>query len=211
MPCQKLGKEGTNTITDMIFEVLQIITEEINHFFDTEIEEKPVSLDNIAFVESEIGEDTGMNNIILSLLHTEEESTLKGISNYGIEGTKVLYKNNKIYLNLYIMFSANRTKYTESLKSVSKVIEFFQSKKVFTQSNTHFDRALEGMDKIKNFKFMVELFTPSFEEMNFIWGTLGGKQYPSIIYKVSVLEIERNILHSEGSVITEINGDLNQN
>ncbi|MFD2565672.1 DUF4255 domain-containing protein [Aquimarina rubra] len=194
----------------MIFEVLQIITEEVNNFFNIEIEEKPVSLDNIAFIESETNDNTNTNNnVILSLLHTEEEATLKNILNHQIEGTKVVYKNNKVHLNLYTMFSANRSDYTESLKSLSKIIEFFQSKRIFTQSNTSFDRELDGMDKIKDFRFTVELFSPSFEEMNFIWGTLGGKQYPSVIYKVSVLEIERDVTQSEGNLITEINGSLN--
>ncbi|WP_298312710.1 DUF4255 domain-containing protein [uncultured Aquimarina sp.] len=194
----------------MIFEVLQIITEEVNNFFNIEIEEKPVSLDNIAFIESETNENSNTsNNVVLSLLHTEEEATLKNILNHQIEGTKVVYKNNKVHLNLYIMFSANRSDYTESLKSLSKIIEFFQSKRIFTQSNTSFDREVDGMDRIKDFRFTVELFSPSFEEMNFIWGTLGGKQYPSVIYKVSVLEIERDVTQSEGSLITEINGSLN--
>ncbi|WP_108802505.1 DUF4255 domain-containing protein [Aquimarina sp. Aq107] len=194
----------------MIFEVLQIITEEVNNFFNIEIEEKPVSLDNIAFIESETNDNQNTsNNVVLSLLHTEEEATLKNILNHQIEGTKVVYKNNKVHLNLYIMFSTNRSDYTESLKSLSKIIEFFQSKRIFTQSNTIFDREVDGMDKIKDFRFTVELFSPSFEEMNFIWGTLGGKQYPSVIYKVSVLEIERDVTQSEGSLITEINGSLN--
>ncbi len=194
----------------MIFEVLQIITEEVNNFFNIEIEEKPVSLDNIAFIESETNDNQNTsNNVVLSLLHTEEEATLKNILNHQIEGTKVVYKNNKVHLNLYIMFSANRSDYTESLKSLSKIIEFFQSKRIFTQSNTIFDREVDGMDKIKDFRFTVELFSPTFEEMNFIWGTLGGKQYPSVIYKASVLEIERDVTQSEGSLITEINGSLN--
>lgn len=92
----------------MIFEVLQIITEEINNFFDIEIEEKPVTLSNIAFVESDVGDSTSSNNVVLTLLHTKEEATLKNISNNSIEGTKVIYKNNKVYLNLYIMFAANK-------------------------------------------------------------------------------------------------------
>lgn len=191
----------------MIFEVLQIITEEVNHFFDLEIEEKPVSLENIAFIESE-DEEAGSNNIVLSLLHTEEEVTMKNISNHEIDGNKVIYKNNKIHLNLYIMFSANRNSYTGSLKSISTILEFFQSKRIFTQSNTNFDRDLDGMDAVGNFKFTVDLFTPSFEEMNFIWGTLGGKQYPSIIYKVSVLEIERDIAQKEGALVGGVSGNL---
>ncbi|MCG8306772.1 MAG: DUF4255 domain-containing protein [Cytophagales bacterium] len=194
----------------MIFEILQIITEELNNYFNIEFEEKPVVLDNIAFVEGEEGEGSPNNNVILTLLHAQEENTLKNIPNHAVEGTKVVYKHNKVYLNLYIMLSANRSGYSESLKSISRVVEFFQSKRIFTQANTSFDRALDGMDKIKDFRFAVELFTPSFEEMNFIWGTLGGKQYPSLIYKVNVLEIERDLTQSEGGLITEINGSLSR-
>ncbi|RZS92518.1 DUF4255 domain-containing protein [Aquimarina brevivitae] len=194
----------------MIFEVLQIVTEELNTFFDAEIDEKPISLDNIAFIESEQGNQGDTNNVLLTLLHIQEEPTLKNISNHHIEGTKVVYKNHKVNLNLFIMFAANKDTYTESLKHISKVIEFFQSKRIFTQANTNFDRDLEGMDQVSDFKFTVELFTPSFEEMNFIWGTLGGKQYPSVIYKVSVLQIERDVTQSEGSLITEINGSINR-
>lgn len=186
----------------MIFEVLQIITEEINHFFDIEIEEKPVSMDNIAFIESEQGNQGETNNVLLTLLHLQEEPTLKNVPNYEIEGTKVVYKNNKVNLNLFIMFAANKDTYTESLKHISKVIEFFQSKRIFTQANTSFDRDLEGMDKINDFRFTVDLFTPSFEEMNFIWGTLGGKQYPSVIYKVSLLNGIKKEYLKEGKMIT---------
>jgi hypothetical protein len=192
----------------MIFEVLQVIKEEVNGYF----EGNPVSLDNIATIDSDTGDgNNGASDIILSLLNMQEEVTLKNVPNSYINGTKVTYKNPKIYLNLYILFSANSNTYEESLKSISKIIEFFQAKKVFTQDNTSYDRDLEGMEKLKNFKFNVDFFTPSFEELNYIWGTLGGKQYPSLIYKVSVLEIERNVTAKEGPVIIEVNNILKRN
>jgi len=192
----------------MIFEVLQVIKEEVNGYF----EGNPVSLDNIATIDSDTGDgNNGAGDIILSLLNMQEEVTLKNVPNSYINGTKVTYKNPKIYLNLYILFSANSNTYEESLKSISKIIEFFQAKKVFTQDNTSYDRDLEGMEKLKNFKFNVDFFTPSFEELNYIWGTLGGKQYPSLIYKVSVLEIERNVTAKEGPVIIEVNNILKRN
>jgi hypothetical protein len=49
------------------------------------------------------------------------------------------------------------------------------------------------MSNLKDFRFTVELYTPTFEELNFIWGTLGGKQYPSALYKLSLIEVERNL------------------
>jgi hypothetical protein len=62
------------------------------------------------------------------------------------------------------------------------------------------------MSNVDNFRFTVELYTPTFEELNYIWGTLGGKQLPSALYKVSMIQIERNIAQAEGQLIGEFSG-----
>lgn len=190
----------------MLFEVLQIITEEVNGYF----EGNPVSMDNIASIASEQGDTTGTaTDIILTLLNLQEEVTLKNRPNYSVTGTNITYKNHIVNLNLYILFSANNDKYDEALKNLSKVIEFFQGKKVFTQANTTYNRDNAAMSDISNFKFVVDLFTPTFEELNFVWGTLGGKQIPSVMYKVSLVKIEREAILSKGGLITEVHGELN--
>ena len=190
----------------MIFEVLNVITEEINSYL---VDGTSVTLDNIATIDTDNGDTpNGPTGIILSLLNLQEEFTLKNIPNHYVSGTEINYRNPKVNLNLFILFSANQSSYTESLKSLSKVLEFFQGKKVFTQDNTTYSRESEGMEKLKNFKFLVDLYTPTFEELNFIWGTLGGKQYPSVIYKVSLVEIERDITQSKGTLITQIDNIL---
>ncbi len=190
----------------MIFQVLQIIREEVNAYFDDD----PVSLANIATIAS--GEDNDEeSDIILTLVNIDEEPTLKNVPNYKIEGTTVSYKNPKVNINLYLLFSANNRRYTESLKSLSKIIEFFQGKSVFTQSNSNYDREDADMQGIGDFKFVTELYTPSFEQLSYVWGILGGKQYPSVIYKLRLLESERDILQAEGSVITQIDTTINKN
>lgn len=189
----------------MVFEVLQILTEEVNNYFGG----SPVSLDNIATVTSDQGDSGGTStDIILTLLNLQEEPTLKNKPNYSVEGTRITYKNNIINLNLYILFSANNDKYNEALKNLSKVIEFFQGKKVFTQANSIYNRDDVSMSRITNFRFVVDLFTPTFEELNFVWGTLGGKQIPSVMYKVSLVEIEREAVLGKGDLISQINGDI---
>lgn len=189
----------------MIFEVLQILTEEVNTYFDG----NPVSLGNIASVASEQGEQSEFTGIIITLVNLQEEKTLKNKPNVAVEGTSVIYKNPLVNLNLYILFSANNAMYVEGLKHLSKVIEFFQGKKVFTQANTTYNRDNVAMDNITDFKFVVDLFTPTFEELNFVWGTLGGKQMPSVMYKVSLISIEREAVLSKGGLITQINGRIN--
>jgi len=184
----------------VIYEILQIITEELNDY----LEGNEVSLANIADANSE-GNSTGsFPEISLSLINLQEEFALKNTRNNLVRGTSVSYKNSKIYLNLFVLFSLNKSSYTESLKSLTKVIAFFQGKKVFTQANSNYEN-VEGSENIKSFKFITELYTPTFEELNFIWGTLGGKQNPSVLYKVTLLEIERDAVTKEGAVISEMN------
>jgi len=192
----------------MIFEVIQIITEQVNSYLDEIGLEKSIVAENIAFLESQ--NDTISSNledkVALTLINLDEEASLKNVPNHSIENAKTIYKNSIINLNLYILFSANRNKYINSLNDISKIIAFFQGKKVFTQSNTIYNRNNVAMANIDNFRFSVELYTPTFEELNYIWGTLGGKQFPSALYKVSMIQIERNITQGEGQLISKVKG-----
>lgn len=187
----------------MIFETLQVIKEEVNAYFGA----STVSLENIATIETDPEGPGDSSDVILSLINLQEEFTLKNISNNYTNNTEVNYRNPKVNLNLYLLFSSTNTLYEESLKNLTKVVEFFQGKKVFTQDNTNFER-VDDMVNVGDFKFIVDLYTPSFEELNFIWGTLGGKQYPSAIYKVTLLEIHRDFVFEQGSVITGLNNGL---
>ncbi|AXB57652.1 DUF4255 domain-containing protein [Flavobacterium fluviale] len=191
----------------MIFEVIQIIAEQVNNYLVEIGLEKSVVPENIALLESQSHEgDFLKDGVALTLINIDEEAALKNFPNHTVENTKTIYKNSVINLNLYILFSANRDKYINSLKDISKIIEFFQGKKLFTQANTTYNRNSSAMSNVDNFRFSVELYTPTFEELNYIWGTLGGKQLPCALYKVSMIQIERNIVQAEGQVIGEFTG-----
>lgn len=192
----------------MVFEVIQIIAEQVNSYLDEIGLEKTVVAENIAFLESqnEIVSGNLEDKVALTLINLDEEATLKNFPNHSIENTKTIYKNSVINLNLYLLFSANRNIYINSLNDISKIIAFFQGKRLFTQANTIYNRNNIAMANIDNFRFSVELYTPTFEELNYIWGTLGGKQLPSALYKVSMIQIERNIAQAEGQLINKFKG-----
>jgi hydroxymethylpyrimidine pyrophosphatase-like HAD family hydrolase len=192
----------------MIFEVIQIITEQVNNYLDEIGLDKTVVAENIALLESqnEIVSSNLEDKVALTLINLDEEATLKNFPNHAVENAKTIYKNSVINLNLYLLFSANRNKYINSLNDISKIIAFFQGKKLFTQANTIYNRNNVAMTNIDNFRFTVELYTPTFEELNYIWGTLGGKQFPSALYKVSMIQIERNIPQGEGQLISRVTG-----
>lgn len=192
----------------MIYEVIQIITEQVNNYLEEIGLDKTVVAENIAFLESqnEIVSTNLEDKVALTVINLDEEATLKNFPNQTIENNKSIRKNSIVNLNLYILFSANRNKYISSLNDISKIIAFFQGKKKFTQANTIYNRNNVAMNNIDNFRFSIELYTPTFEELNYIWGTLGGKQFPSALYKVSMIQIERKIIQSEGQLIGTIQG-----
>jgi hypothetical protein len=194
----------------MIYEALQIISEQLDNYLSSAGLNNLVVLENIALLESaDENADHLKGKVVLTLLNLQEESALRNTPNFKIKDGKTEYRNPPIHLNFYLLISANCDTYDKSLRSLSKTIQFFQGKKVFTSTNTVYNRNNVAFDVLDYFKFILELYTLSLEELNYVWGTLGGRQLPSVIYKVQVLEIEQDIKLATSEVITHIGGDLN--
>ncbi len=196
----------------MIFETLHIIREELNQFLDPAGTVEPVVVENISILDNADNTDREtdlVNRIACTLINIEEESALKNFPNHTIEAGTIKYKNPKVYLNLYVLFSANLTTYQNSLEALANIIRFFQAKKTFSEKDTtsYLSNTEVTLD-LSSFRFNVELHTPSFEVLNHIWGTLGGRQLPCVLYKFSILELERNVLKGGGGLIQEIQGEL---
>lgn len=193
----------------MIYEALQIISEQLDSYLSTSGLSNLVELENIALLETTSENSGKLNNkVVLTLLNLKEEATLKNLPNYAvINKTTTEYKNPPIHLNLYLLISANCNTYINSLRCISKTIEFFQGKRIFTSENTVYETK-EDFEILESFKLITELYTPTFEELNYIWGTLGGRQLPSVIYKIQLIEIDRKQLAGIGKVITTITDTL---
>ncbi|WP_300664019.1 DUF4255 domain-containing protein [Fluviicola sp.] len=196
----------------MIYEALYILIGELNSYLASQGLDEDVVLDNIAFVENESESTPPMaNKVVLTLLNLNEEVTMRNLPNNRIESNKIAYRNNKINLNLYILFSSNKTGYDVSLKYLSRILEFFQGKSVFTQANTNFEHSDPILGAMGDFRYTLELYTPTFENLNYIWGTLGGRQLPSALYKMSLVVIDREATLNESPKITENIGNISVN
>lgn len=189
----------------MIYEAIQIISQQLDSYLTAAGLSNLVMLENVALFETS-SENTEKltNKLVLTLLKLEEETTLRNLPNFKvIDKITTEYRNPPVHLNLFLLISGNCNTYTNSLRSISKTIEFFQGKKVFTSDNTSYEPK-EDFDILEHFKLITELYSPTFEEMNFVWGTLGGRQLPSVIYKIQLVEIDRKELIGTAKVITEI-------
>jgi len=86
-----------------------------------------VVTDNIAMLETSNG-DKLSNNIIITVVNLEEESTLKNQSAYKSypSAGNAIYENAPVYLNLYVLFTCNYwgDKYIYALQRISYVVQF---------------------------------------------------------------------------------------
>ena len=194
----------------MIYEALQIISEQLDNYLSSQGLSNLVKLENIALLDSSSENAANVNGkVVLTLLNLEEDSTQKNLPNFKVRNGVTEYKNPPVNLNLFLLISANCDTYDKSLRCISKTIQFFQGKKVFTSTNTVYNRTNVAFDQLDQFRFNLELYTLSLEQLNYVWGTLGGRQLPSVIYKIQLIEIEQDLKLATSGVITHIGGDLN--
>jgi len=155
------------------------------------------------------------NIINLSMVNIKEEKTLKNLPNYvrNDASLKVTYENPPVFLNLQILMVATHFNYTDALLALSRAIQFFQYKNVFTQDNVApgsitKNEPLNLLDRLESFKLIFDFYSPTMEEVNHLWGTLGGKQYPFVMYVLRMLDLKFQAVQSEGGLITEIISDF---
>lgn len=193
----------------MIYEALQIISEQLNNYLSAAGLSNLVALENVGMLETSAENTEKLSGkVALTLINLEEEPTLKNQPHFKvIDKLTTEYRNPPVNMNIYLLVAANCNTYTNSLRAISKTIEFFQGKKVFTSENTTYEEK-EDFDVLGSFKLIVELYTASFEQLNHVWGTLGGRQLPSVIYKIQLVEIDRKALLGAEKVILHVNDTL---
>ena len=187
----------------MFYETLYFLQEQVNKYIDSlnlndpNVSSPVVILGNIGTLTDEELKNT--NNIILSLVNISEEFTLKNMPNYKKEGNDTIYYNPPVFLNLFLLFTACIKKYESALIYLSHVVRFFQGKNTFTQKNS--PSVLSGLE---DFKIIMDIYSPTFEQSNYLWSTLGGKQHPFILYKARLIEMERDSTSEKRPSVAEV-------
>ena len=192
----------------MIHYVLKFLGEQLNTYIDQVkkpgdwIESPYVMLQNISRLDEDALKTT--NKILISLLNIVEESSLKNNPDHTIlKNDSVTYGNPPLNLNLFIMVTSFMTNYENALIYLSYAITFFQGKYSFTLKNSTTE--VEALPD--DFHIILDLYTLGFEQLNYVWSTLGGKQHPFICYKVRLLRMERESTREVRGVIKEIHID----
>lgn len=192
----------------MIHPVLKFLAEQINVYIDQvkKIGDGVVSpvaiLQSIVRLDDETLKNT--NNILLSLVNFSEEATMKNNPNHTtFNNDMVVYRNPPVNLNLFILVTACMTNYENALIYLSHAITFFQGKYSFSLKNSV--TQVDGLPD--DFYIILDLYTLSFEQLNYLWSTLGGKQHPFVCYKVRLLQIERASTSETRGIIKQVRID----
>ena len=197
----------------MIDVALQLLRDELEHYLHVEVDPAiVVNLENIALFEP--SQPGNLNGVILSLVNIEEESALKNTaatrknSLGGID-----YINPPVFLNLYVLICSNpgEDRYHDALNILSGVIRFFQIRNTFSigtaAASTQVITGDEPEDMMQ-MRLQVELYTLTFEQINHLWGALGGRQLPFAMYKVRLAQVYDRRVVKEAPLIETIQQEV---
>lgn len=167
----------------MIYSAVSTISSVVNDYlrnrFST-IEDKLV-VSNLVNPDGSVAV-TEPDKIIMSLVNLQQET----VSHRGRGAT-----NKAVNLNVFLLFSASfeENNYLEGLRYLSGIISFFQANKVLNHSNT------PDMDPDID-KLSFEIVNQDLQNMSHLWGTMGAKYMPSILYKTRMISFTDGFLNN---------------
>lgn len=133
-------------------------------------------------------EDANPPGAYISLVNVQEERALRNSPHVERRLGQSTYIEPPVYLNLYLLFAFEFVAYDASLVHLSKTVELFQTKRWFspaTQTSAGANAFPATLEKL-----LFEMVNMNFEELNNLWGVLGGAYFPSVVYKVRMVKVQ---------------------
>ena len=153
---------------------------------------------------------TDDNHITLMLVGIEEERREgKRPYYFPTDDKQFLRLNPPVEIDLYLLFAAHNSVYETALRDISNVVGFFQASPTFDQQkNAALNASVTEPGKapwqlIDRLSF--KLHTLSFEQQNNLWGMIGGKYLPHVVYKVNMLTVFDTKSKEKASAVTALN------
>jgi len=194
----------------MIGSALLLLRNELDLYVKSKDNTVNVILDNVGLFETSKG-DHLTDHIIISLVNIEEESTLKNSPALKRPFTSsAKYENPAVYLNLYVLFSCNYAPdtgegYLGALKKLSYIVKFFQRNNTFSSASSLSAGTLPATEPdFNDLRVTMELYTLTFEQINHLWGSLGGRQIPFAMYKLRLVSVAEPGVVREVPLVEEI-------
>jgi hypothetical protein len=191
----------------MIYSALQSLTLKLNDF----IKIRYGTNEDLAELSNILEQDGSLtlketNKLIVSLINLEREPLLNGFPrSYDKGGTTHRVSAPPAFINLFVIFIAlsSGKHYPNALKLLSTVVEFFQVNFSIDHQNTPW-----LSNNIEKLTF--EIVNIDIQTLSQLWGALGCKYMPSVVYKVRMLTIDPEEVQSEIPAILKTQPNLSQ-
>jgi hypothetical protein len=146
-----------------------------------QLDEDPVVLSSLVDSDGRTAAHT-TNKLACFLVNIEPDLALRSPGQVDFSGGRVGVKPPPVNLNLRVMFAANfnGANYPEALKLVDGVVAFFQAHPVFDHQNS--PDLDQGIDRL-----VLELEPLSLTDLSNLWGILGGRYVPSVVYRARMI------------------------
>lgn len=141
-------------------------------------------------------------SIALMVVNIEEEPFIQSATSYLQRDTSYFRINPPLHVNLKVLTVLNFTHHSEALKFLDAALSFFQRNLVFTKER-YAQIIPEEVEQLR-----VKFISQTSEQQNQLWGALGAKYMPCLLFKVSLLTIQENQITGQVPRIDEINRTL---
>ncbi len=181
----------------MIDIALGFLTDELNAYMEARTGATTVRATLTRMVDDG-GKYPFSQGIGVTLVNVEEERTFREqLPSHTLVNGQHVVREPALKLNLTLLAAANFSIYDESLKYLACVLTFFQAHSAFTPAR------YPALDP-RIGKLTVELQSPTYEQLNQIWGFVGGKQLPSALYRVRMVVLQDLDVAAVQPPLTEI-------
>lgn len=144
------------------------------------------------------------NKIVMFLVNVERDPTCQRAHSPQFDKpTRQPFRNAPLMLNLYVMVAANFSgkNYSEALKVLSSIVQFFQVKPMFDHQNS------PGLDNdIRQLFLDIENLSMSDQAM--MWGSLGGRYLPSVLYKVRMVAVDGKAVQGQVAALSGVDSSV---
>ena len=190
----------------MIDQTFNFLKNGLNSFLvshmDLQPSDRKVNISGLIKQDGKFHEGFESDSVSLVLTSIQEETAYQPVKAYIEKNNKTHSTSRTIFFNLHVLTVFHFSVYEESLKFLSATLQYFQSNPSFNSDNS-VSFEIDGIEKIN-----VKLISQTQEQQNHLWGTLGAKYMPSLLYKVSLLQLSDSQIKKEIPSVRSIDYSL---
>lgn len=181
----------------MIDRALEVVANRLNqHFRGRErTDEDMVVVTNVVDAN---GQPTQLidDKLALFIVNIEKDTTSRLPAPRYTMGDRFAMQREPVRLNMQVMLAAGYTdgNYLQALKHLSNAVRYLQAHALFDHRNApEMDESLE--------RVVLEIHNLSTQELSHLWGVLGGRYLPSVMYTMRTISIAPDAIADEADPV----------